>query len=264
MPTYEANITKSHRGCIKTMPDTIHLAKAPIVEALIDLRVQLPVPFDVTRLNAIHEKTVERYPTKAMIRKFAGQIHLTEQGASQKINMDEPYGNRYTSSDGVFVFQARTDGFTLSRLKPYSDWDDLYSEAKRLWAIYAEVAGVELVTRVAVRYINRMEIPFPISDFAEYLASPPIIPAALPQTLSSFLMRFVMHDELNGISAIVTQALEESPSPIVPIVLDIDVFKEGSYEGKSDECWTVLSTLRDFKNRVFFSSITDKTLELFR
>lgn len=246
------------------MPDIIHLPKAPLVEALIDLRVQLTAPFDVAQLNAIDDKTVERYPTKATMRKLAGQIHLTEQGASQKIHMDEPYGNRYTSNDGAFVFQARTDGFTLSRLKPYSDWDELCSEAKRLWAFYTEAAGVELVTRVAVRYINRMDLPLPISDFGEYLTSPPIIPASLPQTLSSFLMRFVMHDELKGISAIVTQVLEESPSPIAPIILDIDVFKEGSYEAQSAEWWAVLSTLRDFKNRVFFSSITDKTLELFQ
>ena len=230
MPVNEASALFISPEPHKPMAEITHLTKAPLVEALIDLRVQLQTPFDISRLDAIHDKIIDSYPTKAVLKKFSGRIDFTDEGASPKMDLAELHGYRYTSSDKTFVFQARADGFTLSRLRPYSFWEDLVEEAKRLWAIYVEAAGVELVIREAVRYINRMEISLPIVDFAEYLTCPPVIPERLPQALSSFLMRFVMHDDANDISAIVTQSLEESPTPVAALILDIDAFKEGSYE----------------------------------
>ena len=46
------------------------------------------------------------------------------------------------------------------------------------------------------------------------------------------------------------------------MVLDIDVFKEKAFDGQ--EAWDVLDRLRDFKNQIFFDSITEKTAKLYR
>jgi uncharacterized protein (TIGR04255 family) len=45
--------------------------------------------------------------------------------------------------------------------------------------------------------------------------------------------------------------------------LDIDVFKQRDVIGEED-AWQTLEALRDFKNKIFFESITEKAKELFK
>ena len=45
---------------------------------------------------------------------------------------------------------------------------------------------------MALRYINRINIPLPFTDFKQYLRTTPEIARELPQGLSTFLMRLVI------------------------------------------------------------------------
>ena len=111
-------------------------------------------------------------------------------------------------------------------MEPYTVWEDLRSEAARLWEIYNKVANVSTVTRVAARYINLMRVPMDdLKEFGDYLVCPPEVPEALPQGVSSFLTRIVFSEPTSGAQCILTQALEgpDVDNRMVPIVLDIDV-----------------------------------------
>ena len=48
------------------------------------------------------------------------------------------------------------------------------------------------------------------------------------------------------------------------IILDIDVSKETKLSPEDSTISDVLSILREIKNEIFFSSVTEKTKELFR
>lgn len=146
-------------------------------------------------------------------------------------------------------------------------WDDLKKEAIRLWKIYASIANVDAVTKVATRYINVMRVPMvDLKDFGDYLVCPPEVPKTLPQAVSSFLSRIVFHEPDIGAQCILTQALEgpDTENRVIPIVLDIDVFVERHFSISEGQFWLELDKLRDFKNKVFFESITAKAESLFR
>ena len=148
-------------------------------------------------------------------------------------------------------------------LKPYETWERFRDEARRLWGKYREVTSPE-ITRVALRYINKMEFPLPVKDFGNYLAAPPTVPAGLSQGVSSFLTRVVIHEPEIGAAGIITQALEQIINPnVLTIILDIDVFKQKSEGITEEEAWQTLEKLRHFKNKIFFESITEKARELF-
>ena len=105
-----------------------------------------------------------------------------------------------------------------------------------------------------------------MKDLREYLTEPPRVPESLPQTLKAYLTRVVVHDSMRDHSAIVTQSFE--PNPTDPrqaiILLDIDAFKDVHVKpSESDEIHRVLAGLHDFKNEIFFKSITQKASELF-
>ena len=237
------------------------LRNAPITEALIDIHVKLPPQSDVKKIDSMHDLIKNQYPKKQEQRMSEIKIELKpgEETAKQltKIN-----GFRFLSSDEKQIVQARMDGFTFNKLFPYTKWEDLRNEARRLWLIYREIACPDLVTRVALRYINNLKIPMPIKDFDEYLVSPPGVPEELPQGVNSFLSRVVIHEPSVEANAIITQALESVVGEVVPIILDIDVFKLRSEGIEEDGIWSTLENLRIFKNRIFFASITKKLKEM--
>ncbi len=237
------------------------LKNAPIIEAIIDIRVKLSSDFDVTRIDGIYREISSEYPERQELRLIESRFH--EEGAVT-VSAPKLRGYRYSSSDKKQILQASIYGFTFSRLKPYIMWKHIREEAHRLWELYRDITTPEAITRVAVRYINNLSIPLPIKDFGEYLTAPPIVPEPLPQGITSFLNRVVIHEPSLDAHAIITQALEQVEGDVAPVILDIDVFvlrPEGIEENKA---WEALEKLRDFKNEIFFSSITNKLKEMFK
>lgn len=246
------------------MSEPRHLTKAPIREAVIDIQVTPPVSLDALKAIAARLKDKPHKQDELWHASIGVQINEDGQGSA---NTDRsPVGYRYTFSNHPHVLQCQVRGFTFSHLSPYGNWEEMSAIAKELWEIYLETAKPQTVSRIAVRYINSLPIPLPIADFADYLNVPPIVPDELPQTLSSFLQRFVMVDSVTETVAVVTQVLEDQQpqSSKITVLLDIDAFR--TYSGHSpntNELWAILEELRNFKNRVFFKYLTEKTIRMF-
>lgn len=172
----------------------------------------------------------------------------------------ESFGWRYSTADASRVVQFRRDGATFSILKGYQDWDEARSSARILWEQYREWNSPAKVSRLAVRYINVLKLPMG-TDFDLFLTAAPRIPPELPQMLSSFFQCTVIPFSTDGTTAIVTQALEPPHDTVIPVVLDIDVWYNVFLDVAAPEIWTQLDRLRDIKNQIFFSSITEYALE---
>lgn len=241
------------------------LRNPPITEALIDIRAKLPPDADLGQLASLQSAIGDQYPSKEEIQRRELTLEFQAGESLKAFTRDvRALGYRFKSQDGKQIAQFKLDGFTLNRLKPYESWEQLRDESRRLWALYVNATSPEAITRVALRYINHLEIPLPIKDFGDYLTAPPIVPEVLPQGISSFLTRVVIHEPSLSAVVIITQALEAIIKPgIAPIILDIDVFKEAQFEPMGKDAWELLEELRVFKNRIFFESITEKTVELF-
>lgn len=242
----------------------VRLKNPPIKEALIDLRVRLPKDFDIKQLSTPHESIKEQYPQREVLFKsefrFARKIPIK----IEQTSAPEERGYRFTSEDGNQIAQFRFDGFTFSRLNKYENWAKIKKEAWRLWELYRDLAGPESIVRVALRYINRFELPIPVR-FADYLNAPPTVPDGLPQNISGFLFRYILQEKSIGATAIISQSLDQAADEdFVAMILDIDVFKAKEFGMAEKQVWAYLEELRNFKNAAFFSSITDKTVRLFQ
>lgn len=243
------------------MQTSRHYSRAPITEAIIDLRVTLPEQFTVEDLADIHFLIKDRFPTKEPI--HTGSLTF-QTGPSIKIDASrEQHGFLFRSEDGLKIFQAKLSGFTFNRLAPYTTWEDFRSDARRLWEIYKSVCKPSSVVRVAVRFINRLDLPGPVVDFKHYLQTLPEIAPNLPQGLSGFFMQLqIPQEDLNSM-LIINEAFTPSTSPeIVSVILDFDLFREQVWQSNDEGIWKFLEELRHRKNLVFEESITDKTREL--
>ncbi len=236
-----------------------HLRNAPLKEAVIDLRTSLAEEISGERFVELKDVLAADYPKVDKTRVLETEIKLGQDTHGRATLLDS--GARYTSEDGTQVAQFQTNGFSFSRLRPYTRWTEILPEALRLWHQYLEIANVEHVTRVAVRYINRIDLPVPV-DFDDYFTAPPKIPEGLPQTLAAFLTRIVMVDEDTNTLANVTQSLERGlDEKSVSVILDIDTYRQGQFSTDVAELTPIFEELHTFKNRIFFGFITEQTVQ---
>jgi uncharacterized protein (TIGR04255 family) len=247
---------------IKHVPSEQRYRNAPITEALIDIQVELPSETPLSAIESAFHMVKEDYPTKKNRVVIEGQFSGGESvGASAK---QKHVGFAFYSQDGKQIVQARLDGFTFNRLKPYGSWPELSNEAKRLWIVYRDAVRPIKMTRIAVRYINQLDVPWPFDDFKDYLRTVPEISTALPQTLSSFFMRLEFPQaDFEGMLVLTQSSVPPPHSGLASFILDIDVIKENSNLTSDVEVWALIERLRIRKNEVFEGCITDKTRALF-
>jgi len=80
-------------------------------------------------------------------------------------------------------------------------------------------------------------------------------------------MRLEIPDAQRGLLAIITETMQP---PIeegrkLPFIFDIDIVqRDVTSQPADDSIWTMLETMREYKNQIFFASMTSKAKELFR
>ena len=241
--------------------EAIHYRNAPITEAVIDIRVEPSPGFSADDLKNVSAGA--DYPTISPQHISVGQI---QRGHSPSATASSQHsGFVYKSSNSKQILQAQIGGFTFSRLAPYQRWELFRTEAKRLWAAYRSIAKPISVSRIAVRYINRINIPLPLHDFKDYLRTVPEVSPDLPQRLSGYLMQLAMPlEDIRG-RGLITETIIPPPNPnLVSILLDIDVYVPSTLPSDSELMWEIFDKLRDKKNLVFNACLTAKAKELFK
>jgi uncharacterized protein (TIGR04255 family) len=249
------------------MTETEQFPAPPIVEALLDIQAVLPESVDQEHLAHFQDRLGKEYTFKQVRNIWTSELDLRGDSGPTARTSGGPVGWQFRSADGRRVAQARKNGFSLSCLKPYQGWTSLSNEARMLWSKYVELVKPEKVTRIALRYINRVELPLPFEDFSEYVLTGPELAPNIPQAMSSFFCRVVLPDQATRSVAIVTTTIEENEEKRtgkLPLIFDIDVFRQGSFPLDAGKLWPSFEQLHELKNRIFFNSFTDKAKELFR
>ena len=248
-----------------------HLPHAPIIEAVIDIRVSgNELPEENTLKSQIEPKLVN-YQFLDSQREI--QFYLQHVVGPKESTSNPPFmqdlgwkGLRFRSEDGKQIVQFNKNGFVFSRLDPYQSWETLFSEATRLWEEYIAFIKPIEINRVGVRYINRFQLPPGEVRFEDYLNPSPEAPRGLDFPFSNFLHQdtLVVPDHPYAINIIRTVQPPMDPNTMaITLVLDIDAFTLSGFEFDNELLKRKLSEIRWLKNKAFFGSITDKAVKLF-
>ncbi len=243
------------------------LKNAPIAEALIDLRTEFAVETSEEAYERFFEQIRARYPSRQRRSEMVTLITAPPPGQTSTSETQHRFaGYVHLSADGGYAVQARRDGFTLSRLRPYESWAALRAEAERVWPEFVAELQPERVTRAAVRYINQIDLRFPSPELKDFFTTYPEVGPQVTTDLAGFLSRLAFAVPAARAHVIVTQATQpiQDGVPRASILLDIDVFRQDVLPTAGSALWPVLDTLRAVKNDVFFGSLTPKALELFQ
>lgn len=238
---------------------------APITEALLDVQVRFASPVDPARLESFHDAIRENYPTKQTRVQWQAALQLGTEPVQQEVRRG-PEGFMFRSSDNRRIVQVRQDGFTFNWLKPYDTWEAFRDEARPHWARYRSTFGPQTVTRLGLRYINRIELPLPFSDFRDFIKTAPDIADGMPQAVSALFMRLEIPDPKRGLLAVLTETIEPpvDEGRRLPFILDIDTVRSTELEPASPAIWETFEQMHEYKNEIFFASVTERSKEMFR
>ncbi|HEY9228578.1 MAG TPA: TIGR04255 family protein [Gemmatimonadaceae bacterium] len=238
-----------------------HLPRAPITEAVLDVRVRARPDIAASDFAAVHGLISLDYPKSETRRQVTAHISFGEQpsgSSSSSLN-----GFFFRSADGLDVVQFRIDGFSINRLRPYQGWEAWFPRFERLWPIYLDVAQPLAVTRVAARCIN--QIPGGESGTLEDIFTASIgLPDGIPTNLKTFRNTVTVSDDGDPPKSLnIGQAMQLAPDGrTIQFLLDIDAFTVGEFEPSS--VVELFGPLHELRNTAFFQSLTTKVLEGFR
>jgi len=248
----------------KSQKSTYPLLKnAPIVEALLDIQVQLPKGTDLKALYTLFDKVKDEYPLAKKRFTFSGTIKFKaqEEQAKSSVSNTQVDGYLFYSENKTKIFQARLNGFTFNKHKPYQNWNALKKEAKQLWSLYKKTAEPITINRIALRYINKIPLRMPFKP-SNYFKTLPYLAKGLDYDMNNLFSQIsIMNNKINA-RANITEAIETLGDDNALFLFDIDVYQEGDFNDA--EMWKNFENLREFKNEIFFKSISDSTLKLLK
>jgi uncharacterized protein (TIGR04255 family) len=236
--------------------------RAPITEAVIELRFARPADQrDV-------EKAARRLRAEYFYQDPENSVSLKFDVGTQKTEVETLWtGIKLGSMDRTDVVIFRTSSFVCSRLAPYSNWEPFRDRAAQGWEVWRKTAGPIELARIGVRYINRIDIPLKGAQMVaaeDYLRFVPRSPDELREPMSSYAMQVVRPLGADDCQLVLNSSTV--PSPLIgfaSFVLDLDVYREANLPRRDDEIWALLERMRNHKNRVFESCITNAARALF-
>lgn len=234
-----------------------HLSKAPIVEAALEIRV---VPLAKWDENCLRNKLKDYLPNFSKIEDLRQTNYkIPTAKPSTPIVEDFFIGFKLHSDDGLHIAQFNKEAFVFSRLKPYENWLQLRKEALRLWGVYCELLKPNEIKRIGLRFINRMGIKENKIELSDYYKYPPEPVKELDWRLTGYLYHDVLKipETPYGVNLIKTV----QPGEETGLILDIDVFMEDAFEYNESHLKKAIEEMRWVKNKIFFSNLTDKTVQ---
>ncbi|MCY4261743.1 MAG: TIGR04255 family protein [Candidatus Dadabacteria bacterium] len=236
-----------------------HLSKAPIVEAVLDLRVVSSAEWDESNLQNQLKERLPDYPKHDTVQET--EVQFSPNTGTNVIKDSIHIGLKCQSENSFYVVQFNKDSFVFSRLKPYENWEKFSKEALRLWKIYCELLKPAEIGRIGLRFINRIAIEQERKiELANYYRRPPLPIEDLDWSLSDYLHRDVLQVPGTFYSVNIIKTVQTTQRE-AGLLLDIDVFTEKRFSFNELRISENMNKMRWVKNKVFFSSLTEKALE---
>lgn len=232
----------------------------PIQEAVCEVHPVLPKPLskeEIDRMGPIWKKD---YPHQQTVEEKALRVEIA---LGKSKTSEEIVGHKLfaKSEDGKNIVQLASSLFAVNRLPPYGGWEETFRDIilKRFKEAQA-LLGFSAISRINLRYINRIELPEAALTWKQWFATSPPIPSVLPGEP----LFFQSHTQLpldDGLLAIINfGTLPGTKTPVV--MLDIDVVWQGNV--LIGELPSMLDKVHSPHNLIFESYLTENLRAVFK
>ncbi len=245
-----------------------HFPNAPIVEAVFDIRARTRNELSEVQIRKQLDASLHGFTFMDSLNEFQHEVRFENPTESPRVISASGWkGVRYRTTDGTYIAQFGTEGFALSRLAPYQDWATLSADAAHLWRQHLELANPGEITRLGLRFINRIVIPPGDVEFENYFKIRPAPPAGLQALYADFLQRETLAIPGTPYQLTLIKTIQLPTNPLsegLSLIVDIDVFSNELIALPEDSVSHRFNEMRWLKNKAFFGSVTEPALALFR
>jgi uncharacterized protein (TIGR04255 family) len=243
--------------------------KPPIEEAVCDIQFAPGTDWDPTLPGRLFEKLKRTYNEKPRQQQIVeAQLQGGTAEGSQS-TLQHRLGKmrvQLLAENGTRIVGISQDQLSVHMLRPYTKWEDFRPRIMDALNAYGDVAAPEGVTRLGLRYINRIVIDESDPDLGKYFEIPPKFPKVEPATrILGFFNRKESEYLDKPIRIVVTFAdMEPRPSEKSSYILDLDIiWIRASDPIPLAEVPEVMDDMKTRHRQVFESLITNETRKLF-
>ncbi len=240
--------------------------RAPIIEAVIEFRSSTPISHNL--IEKLRVRLKSRFPKEEEINTY--NVNLDFINGSATIDTTS-IGYKMSSEDGLDIRVISNNSITISRLAPYPGWELFEARGRDdLTAWKKQILGTKILSRIGVRFINRIDIPIqPVGqvELDDYFN----VGVKAPQPPLGPLAEFSSHVGgpigEGGDACMANLNYLAVESPLVAhssFILDIDVYRDGGVPATDEAIWELVARMRDHKNSLFEAAVTDRSRDLFR
>ncbi|WP_263458901.1 TIGR04255 family protein [Bathymodiolus japonicus methanotrophic gill symbiont] len=247
-----------------TNSTTTNYLRPPITEAVIEVRVNHTLKEE--NVNKIVKKLQSIYPNKSTVNNLSINITPQPEGGDQLNVNSRPEAYHLVSDDQINIAIVSSNSLAVSQLAPYQGWEAIHKNFVEAWKIWKRVSSSHPISRIGVRYINRIDIPLQDEkkiDLEEYLTFNPQVPILSDLPMVAYLMQITQPiDSLWSVN-ITSKGIQSPLVNNLSLLLDVDVFRTKDILLSDEGLWEAINEARSIKNDIFDKCITQKTKELF-
>jgi uncharacterized protein (TIGR04255 family) len=177
-------------------------------------------------------------------------------------------GYKLTSAAGTDVLILNLEQMTIGtiRMAPYYGWDKFVAAARENFDEFTKIVGRRRISRIGVRFTNRIDAPGSASSPLGRLFNLGIsYPADVAGNPDPYYLSFNALHPGTKTWLIVQHGVMQPPALLdhTSFLLDIDAYIDSDIPQRLDEMWGSVEVLHTAKNAVFESCITDECRALF-
>lgn len=237
----------------------------PIEEALVEFRFASGKEWDPTIPGKLHQvpTIAAQYPGKARTQKAMEAVIQGGPDQVPNFSVREGFSRiQLWNEGGTRLLWLAPDVLGVGGLRPYEGWAALYPRIEIALNAYATLAGHSAVTRIGVRYINKVVVPEPQVSADRFFLCGPTQIKGVRAPLTGFITRAESRGN-DGELVAMTHATIEAPDGHTGFLFDLDVIWESDSPLPITRAMAKVDELHQREGVIFEANITDAARKVF-
>lgn len=239
-------------------------AKPPLVEAVVEFRFSGGEAWSESTFILLNERFSVEYSGQPRV---TGQLQLDATVDGKEVTTSAkhtPHAVLFCSADGAKAVGVGDNLLSIHALAPYPGWDRFLARVRAAFELYVGVVKPTGISRVAVRYIDRITLPEKAGALADYFVVMPPKPRSMFPFLSAFHIVLQTFDQDENIAMLTLSSSEPDDTGSTVVLYDLNLVRDFPEQEPLDRWEQHAEALHQRQKDIFEESITDQMRKLFQ
>ncbi|MEX0710744.1 MAG: TIGR04255 family protein [Pirellulales bacterium] len=243
-------------------------AKPPLLEVFCEFFFDLEEDpsWDGFLVPRFFEAIEADFPSRKHLQAFGVQLRLDEGGQVGVERKGSPTPrHRFESHDGKTLVQVGENLLVVNQLPPYYGWERFAPRVIDCWQKYSSVWQPKRISRLALHYIDKIDIPDRQVRLENYFNLYPTIPQVVDKPMANLAMAFEVTGDQDGDVLVASFRQLASADPTMSSFLfQWDYVSGGEIESTPEAVGSWLAAAHTLMSTYFRATMTEECEKLFQ